>query len=95
MYLLFDVWSSAGPKSWWQRAQQTCVAESVGKEGDELDEEGGAVRAEPLLRGGGSVGEERGGPEDGAKDTRGARGAEGAAEEGAPESLEVSDDAEV
>ena len=65
------------------------------KEDDELDEEGRAVRAEPLLRGGGPVGGERGGPQDGSKDTRGGRGAEGAAEEGALESLEVEDEAEL
>jgi len=67
----------------------------VGKEDDELDEGGRAVRAEPLLQGGRSVGGERGGPQDGSKDTRGGRGTEGAAEEGAPESLEVEDEAEV
>jgi len=67
----------------------------VGKEDDELDEEGRAGRAEPLLRGGESVGEEGGGPRDGSKDTRGARDAEGAAKVGASETLEVEDKAEV
>ena len=67
----------------------------MGREDDELDEEGRAVRAEPLLRGGESVGEERGGPRDGSKDTRGGRDAEGGAREGASETLVVEDEAEV